>query len=186
METCNKNSIVVTPDQIMPPINRCFERLSEFQWSIIENGKCDSGIHAVLADMISEIIQITSASILNIALPVIQEPMIREAFMDEGKIRLSLGDSISAAIASALNVPKQQDKNADKLTLMVEEEISEKGWAMGTGGRGEGPRESSRETEEMMTSGDLNSRRAGGQAACLYPVFLLSPQPVAADGPAPP
>ncbi|CAI5646368.1 unnamed protein product [Oreochromis niloticus] len=128
METYNKNknSIVVTPDQIMPPINRCFERLSEFQWSIIENGKCDSGIHAVLADMISEIIQIASASILDIALPVIQEPMIREEFMDEGKIRLSLGDSISAAIASALNVPKHQDKNADKLTLMVEEEISEK------------------------------------------------------------
>nr|XP_024660886.1 uncharacterized protein LOC112436004 [Maylandia zebra] len=126
METINENSIVVTPDQIIPPINRCFERLSEVQWSIIENGKCDSSVHAVLADMISEIIQIASASILRIALLVIQEPMIREEFMDEGKIRVSLGDSISAAIAGALNVSKQQDKSADKLTLMVEEEISEK------------------------------------------------------------
>ncbi|XP_026032043.1 uncharacterized protein LOC113026935 isoform X2 [Astatotilapia calliptera] len=126
METLNENSMVVTPDQIIPPINRCFERLSEVQWSIIENGKCDSSIHAVLAEMISEIIQIASASILEIALPVIQEPMIREELMDEGKIRVSLGDSISAAIAGALNVSKQQDKSADKLTLMVEEEISEK------------------------------------------------------------
>ncbi|KAL3988478.1 glucagon receptor [Sarotherodon galilaeus] len=124
----NENSIVVTPDQIMPPIERCFERLSGGQWSLIENGTCDSGVLAVLADMICEIIQIASSKVLKIALPVIQDCMTKEdpEPLDAGKIRPSLGDSISAAIASALNVPKQQHESADELTRMIEEEISEK------------------------------------------------------------
>ncbi|XP_025760199.1 uncharacterized protein LOC109201015 [Oreochromis niloticus] len=46
--------------------------------------------------------------------------------LDAGKIIPSLGDSISDAIASSLNVPKQRHESADELTRMVEEEISEK------------------------------------------------------------
>ncbi|CAI5661593.1 unnamed protein product [Oreochromis niloticus] len=124
----NENSIVATPDQIMPPINRCFERPSESQWSMIESGACDSGAQAALADMICEIIQIASTGILKNALPVIQDRKTREdpEPLDAGKISPSLGDSISAAIASALDVPKQRHKSADELTRMVEEEISEK------------------------------------------------------------
>ncbi|XP_039475581.1 uncharacterized protein LOC120442675 [Oreochromis aureus] len=124
----NENSIVVTPDQIMPPIKRCFERLSGVQWSLIENGACDSGTLAVLADMICEIIQIASSRILKIALPVTQDCMTKEdpEPLDAGKIIPSLGDSISDAIASSLNVPKQRHESADELTRMVEEEISEK------------------------------------------------------------
>ncbi|XP_019202888.1 caskin-2-like [Oreochromis niloticus] len=124
----NENSIVVTPEQIMPPITRCFERLSGGQWRLIENGTYDSGVLAVLADMICEIIQIASSSILKNALPDIQDRMTKEdpEPLDAGKISPSLGDSISAAIASALNVPIQQHESADELTLMVEEEISEK------------------------------------------------------------
>ncbi|KAL3307399.1 hypothetical protein Ciccas_014087, partial [Cichlidogyrus casuarinus] len=124
----NENSVVVTPDQIMPPINRCFERLSGAQWSMIESGACDSGVRAVLADMICEIIQIASSRILQNALPVIQDRMMKEdpEPLGAGKISPSLGDSISAAIASALNVPEQRHESADELTRMVEEEISEK------------------------------------------------------------
>ncbi|KAL4005508.1 hypothetical protein ACER0C_005221 [Sarotherodon galilaeus] len=130
MATHNENviGIVVTADHFMPPIYRCFERLSEVQWSMIENGTCDSGVQAVLADMICEIIQIASSRILKIALPIIQDHMTREGPepSDVGKIIPSLGNSISAAIASALNVPKQRHESADELTRMVEEEISEK------------------------------------------------------------
>ncbi|XP_019221490.2 uncharacterized protein LOC109204596 [Oreochromis niloticus] len=122
----NENSVVVTPDQIRPPIKRCFERLSGVQWSMIERGAGDSGVRALLADMISEIIQIASSRILKNALPVIQDRMTKEEPLDAGKINSSLGDSISAAIASALNVPKQRHESADELTRMVEEEISEK------------------------------------------------------------
>ncbi|XP_039471373.1 uncharacterized protein LOC120441211 [Oreochromis aureus] len=124
----NENSIVVTPDQIMPPINRCFERLNALQWVMIENGTYDSETVAVLADMICEIIQIASNRILKIALPVTQDRMTKEdpEPLDAGKIIPSLGDSISAAIASSLNVPKQRHESADELTRMVEEEISEK------------------------------------------------------------
>ncbi|CAI5661529.1 unnamed protein product [Oreochromis niloticus] len=124
----NENSIVVTPDQIMPPINRCFERLSESQLSMIESGACDSDAQAALADMICEIIQIASTGILKNALPVIQDRKTREdpEPLDAGKISPSLGDSISAAIASALDVPKQRHESADELTRMVEEEISKK------------------------------------------------------------
>ncbi|XP_039475061.1 uncharacterized protein LOC120442527 [Oreochromis aureus] len=124
----NENSIVVTPDQIMPPINRCFERLSESQLSMIESSACDSDAQAALADMICEIIQIASTGILKNALPVIQDRKTREDSepLDVGKISPSLGDSISAAIASALDVPKQRHESADELTRMVEEEISEK------------------------------------------------------------
>ncbi|KAL4005032.1 hypothetical protein ACER0C_004745 [Sarotherodon galilaeus] len=119
----NENSVLVTPDRIVPPINRCFERLSESQWSMIESGACDSGVRAELADMICEIIQIASSRILKNALPVIQDRMTKE---DAGKISPSLGVSISAAIAGALNVPEQRHESADELTRMVEEEISEK------------------------------------------------------------
>ncbi|KAL3980106.1 ATP-dependent DNA helicase PIF1 [Sarotherodon galilaeus] len=124
----NENSIVVTPDQIMPPINGFFERLSESQRSMIGSGACDSGAQAALADMICEIIQIASTGILKNALPVIQDRTTREdpEPLDVGKISPPLGDSISAAIASALNVPKQRHESADELTRMVEEEISEK------------------------------------------------------------
>ncbi|XP_019221339.1 uncharacterized protein LOC102080626 [Oreochromis niloticus] len=122
----NENSVVVTPDQIRPPIKRCLERLSGVQWSMIERGAGDSGVRALLADMISEIIQIASSRILKNALPVIQDRMTKEEPLDAGKINSSLGDSISAAIASALNVPKQRHESADELTRMVEEEISEK------------------------------------------------------------
>ncbi|KAL3307439.1 hypothetical protein Ciccas_014044, partial [Cichlidogyrus casuarinus] len=65
----DETSVVVTPEQILPPINRCFERLSEVQWSLIENDTCDSGVQSVLADMISEIIQVASAGILKRILP---------------------------------------------------------------------------------------------------------------------
>ncbi|KAL3976294.1 DIRAS family, GTP-binding Ras-like 1 [Sarotherodon galilaeus] len=122
----NENSVVVTADQIRPPIKRCFERLSGVQWSMIERGAGDSGARALLADMICEIIQIASSRILKNALPVIQDRMTKEEPLDAGKINSSLGDSISAAIASALNVPKQRHESADELTRMVEEEISEK------------------------------------------------------------
>ncbi|CAI5636802.1 unnamed protein product [Oreochromis niloticus] len=124
----NENSIVVTPDQILPPIDKYFEKLSDFEWRFIQNGTCNTNIQGILADMISEIIQTASASILKIALPNIQDRIVKEcpALLDEGKIRPSLGDSISAGFASALNVPKQRCKCAEKLTRMVEEEISEK------------------------------------------------------------
>ncbi|CAI5695397.1 unnamed protein product [Oreochromis niloticus] len=124
----NENSVLVTPDQIMPPINRCVERLSGVQWSMIESGAYDSGVIAVLADMICEIIQIASSRIVKNALPVTQERMTKAdpEPLGAGKISPSLGDSISAAMASALNVPEQRHESADELTRMVEEEISEK------------------------------------------------------------
>ncbi|XP_039458889.1 uncharacterized protein LOC120434691 [Oreochromis aureus] len=124
----NENSVLVTPDQIMPPINRCVKRLSGVQWSMIESGAYDSGVIAVLADMICEIIQIASSRIVKNALPVTQERMTKAdpEPLGAGKISPSLGDSISAAMASALNVPEQRHESADELTRMVEEEISEK------------------------------------------------------------
>ncbi|CAI5665348.1 unnamed protein product [Oreochromis niloticus] len=130
MATRSENviGIVVIADQIIPPINRCFERLSEVQWSMIENGTCDSSVRAVLADMICELIQIASSRILKVALPIIEDCIAREGPepLYAGKIVPSLGNSISAAIARALNVPKQRHESADELTRMVEEEISEK------------------------------------------------------------
>lgn len=124
----NEYSIVVTPDQILPPINKYFEKLSKVEWYFIQSGTCNANIQGILADMLSEIIQTASASILKIALPDVQDRNVKECpvLLDEGKIRPSLRDSISAVFASALNVPKKRCKRAVKLTRMVEEEISEK------------------------------------------------------------
>lgn len=113
--------LVVSPDELLPIINNAFNTLSDAQWTLIENGAWDSDIQAVLADMISEIIQITSANILRRALPVIQSDASAEI-----ETNPSFCDSISITIANLLNIPKQICDSAKKLTKMVEEEISNK------------------------------------------------------------
>ncbi|CAI5635702.1 unnamed protein product [Oreochromis niloticus] len=113
--------LVVSTDELLPIIKNAFNKLSDVQWTLIENGAWDSDIQAVLADMIAEIIQITSANILRRALPIIQSDASADI-----ETNPSFGDSISTAIANVLNIPKQICESAKKLTKMVEEEISNK------------------------------------------------------------
>lgn len=81
----------------------------------------DSDVQAVLADMISEIIQIATAKILILALPAIQ----RGASTDLEKNPF-LGDSISVTFAKALSIPEQYCVSVTQLTMMIEREISDK------------------------------------------------------------
>ncbi|CAI5695871.1 unnamed protein product [Oreochromis niloticus] len=112
---------VVSPDELFPIINNAFNKLSDVQWLLIENGRLDSDLQAVLADMISEIIQLATTNVLRLALPAIQ----RGAFTDFEK-KISLGNSISATFAKALNIPEQYCVSAEELTKMVEREILDK------------------------------------------------------------
>lgn len=113
--------LVLSPDELFPTINNAFNKLSDEQWLLIENGLLNSGVQAVLADMISEIIQIATVKILTLALPAIQ----RGASTDLEKNPF-LGDSISITFAKALNIPEQDCLSAIQLTKMIERAISDK------------------------------------------------------------
>lgn len=113
--------LVLSPDELFPIINNAFNKFSDEQWLLIENGLLNSGVQAVLADMISEIIQIATVKILTLALPAIQ----RGASTDLEKNPF-LGDSISITFAKALNIPEQDCLSATQLTKMIERAISDK------------------------------------------------------------
>lgn len=108
---------ILSSDELLPTINNAFNKLSDEQWILIENGLLDSDVQAVLADMISEIIQIATAKILILALPAIQ----RGASTDLEKNPF-LGDSISVTFAKALSIPVQHCVSATQLAMMIERE----------------------------------------------------------------
>ncbi|XP_030584843.1 uncharacterized protein LOC115780043 [Archocentrus centrarchus] len=123
-----KITTVVTAEDFLPAFNGYFEKFSELQWSMIKDGVWDSDAKALLADLISEIIQIAAAKNMRIVLPLIQSQTIRGESPEDvmENINTSLGDSVSDSIASSLNVLKQTCKSAQKLTQMIEEEVTEK------------------------------------------------------------
>ncbi|CAI5647361.1 unnamed protein product [Oreochromis niloticus] len=126
-----KNSIPITPEHILPPITKCFDQFSQVQWGMIEFGVWDSDLQALLADMITEIIQTVSTGILKSVLPTVQELMTDELSQTDisipvAKIAPSLGDSLSTSIGIALNIPHENCQSSKRLTKLIELEISEK------------------------------------------------------------
>ncbi|CAI5673792.1 unnamed protein product [Oreochromis niloticus] len=130
--------IHITSEAILPAISGCFDRLSGLQWEIIENGIWDSDVQVALADMITDVIQSVSASIIKTLLLGGQDQLNDASFQTYlsvavTKISPILGNSLSTSFAAALNVTHEECASAVKLTQMVEEEISNKvnsGWVL--------------------------------------------------------
>ncbi|XP_059208608.1 uncharacterized protein LOC131987763 [Centropristis striata] len=121
------HTIVVTPESVLPIVNRYFERISETQWSLLAAETLDSGTQAILSDMMAEIVQSVSAAILKMILSMFQDntsPNDILTYLEN--VQPLLGDSLSDSFASALQVTQEQCESAEELTEMVESEVAAK------------------------------------------------------------
>lgn len=119
----NANVYRVTEENLIPTVKKYFDTLSTAQWDMIAEGNLNKEIQAVLAGMITEIIQTVSGDLLKIFLPMIQEYITATAPLRT--VQAELGDSLSKSFATFLNVTEDTYPDAQELTKMVEKEIGD-------------------------------------------------------------
>ena len=122
-------TITVNPEAVKPIVNKHFDLISEVQWSLLAAGICDPEVEAILTDMLCEIIQTISASAVRIVLPMFQERLRSNASQDEINsaleyVNTQLGESLIGSFAEVLHVSPEKCESVDKLTELVEEEVS--------------------------------------------------------------
>ena len=123
------NTVVVHPESVKLIVNKHFHSISPVQRTLLAEGSCDSGVSMMLSQMIQEIIQKLSASTISVVLPMFQERFRRNDSQADIKTALEnlsvrLGDSLPDAFAEVLDVPQEKCESAEKLTELVEMEVS--------------------------------------------------------------
>ncbi|XP_071322867.1 uncharacterized protein [Trachinotus anak] len=125
------NSTVVTPEALLPVVNKYFERFSAVQWNMLSAGIQDSATTAALTDLCTEVIQILCTIVLRVVKPMLEDSSHqRESQADINifleNLNTNVGDSLSRSFALALDVPQEKYDSAEQLTALVEEEVSQK------------------------------------------------------------
>lgn len=121
------NIIQVTPEALLPMVNKYFDRISAAEWTMLAAGVRNSATEATLADMLAEMVQTLTTSVLRIVVPILQERLLRSASPDELETySTDLGDSLSETFAVVLQVQRENSASAEELTTLMEEEVSER------------------------------------------------------------
>ena len=124
-------TITIKPGAVKPIVNKHFDQISEIQWSLLASGICEPEVELILTDMLCEIIQTIASSALSIVLPMFQERLRTNTSQDEINTALEyvntqLGESLIDSFAEVLHVSPEKSESVDKLTELVEEEVSRK------------------------------------------------------------
>ncbi|KAF3701176.1 hypothetical protein EXN66_Car016864 [Channa argus] len=125
------NTILIAPEAVLPIVNKYFERISEEQWTVLAADECDPATEATLLDMITEIVEsLIVAVVRNIVaklkkhLPGTTSQEHENAAFEDYNVNLE--NCISDSFASALQIPQERCESAEKLTELVEKEVSQK------------------------------------------------------------
>lgn len=124
------NNIHITPEDLLPIVNKCFERISAAQWTMIAADTWDSDTQANLTDMLTEMVQSLSTDILRNGIPMCQQLLKSEPQADITTILNNfincIGDSIHGSFAAAFHIPQDKCESAEKLAALVETEVAQK------------------------------------------------------------
>ncbi|XP_071356653.1 uncharacterized protein [Trachinotus anak] len=125
------NPTVITPEALLPVVNKYFERFSAVQWNMLAEGIPDSATTAMLADLCTEVVQTLCTIILRMIKPMIEESFHRRESQADlttslQNLNTKVGDSLSGSFAVALHVPQEKCESAEQLTALVEREVTEK------------------------------------------------------------
>lgn len=125
------NHILITPEALLPIVNKYFERISAEQWSMLAAATCDSATEAILSDMFTELIERIFKAVLRVVITAFEECLLKSTPLGNvssamKNIDTHLGHSISGSFASALHVPEEKCESAEELTDLVEREVSQK------------------------------------------------------------
>ncbi|KAK2826019.1 hypothetical protein Q5P01_020233 [Channa striata] len=125
------NTVVVAPEAVLPIVNKHFERISTEQWGMLATANCDPATEATLSDMITEIVETLTIAVVSCIIPEFRKHLSWSTSRDDGiaayeNFNINLGSCFSDSFASALNIPQESCESTEKLTELVEREVSQK------------------------------------------------------------
>lgn len=121
--------ILISPGLLQPVVNKCFNKFSEVQWSMLAAGMTDSDTELALSNMFTEIVQSATTAILNTLVHSDACWLPRSAAQAgvntvQEKLHPQLRDSLLTNFAVALLVPQVKCESAERLTKLIEQEVS--------------------------------------------------------------
>lgn len=114
--------ILISPGLLQPIVNKCLNKFSEVQWGLLAAGTTDSDTQVALANMFTEIVQPSWI----LWYTRLWTGSSAQAGVNTGQEKFTpqLGDSLLTNFAVALLVPQEKCESAERLTKLIEQEIS--------------------------------------------------------------
>lgn len=109
----------VSAESMQLIVSKHFQHISTAQWSTLASGGRDAQVEQTISDMLVEMVESFTAAILR---DVMTPRRPEQKCWD--KISVDLGDSINVGFAAALQLPVEKNEAVEKLTELVEKEVS--------------------------------------------------------------
>lgn len=111
--------VQVSAESMQLIVSKHFQHISTAQWSTLASGGRNPQVEQTISDMLVEMVESFTAAILR----DVMTPRRPERKCWD-KISVDLGDSINVGFAAALQLPVEKNEAAEKLTELVEKEVS--------------------------------------------------------------
>lgn len=119
------NTIIINPEAVKLIVNKHFVRISTAEWSLLAEGFCAPGVDTTLTDMLCEMTQTLSRSVISTVLPLfLSEDSRWGSARTLESLDIHLGDTLASAYAEALHLPLDKCKSIERLTELIEREVS--------------------------------------------------------------
>eukprot|EP00064_Thunnus_orientalis_P022643 superscaffoldBa00007819_g22855 len=123
----SQNTFMVTSEALLPVVNKFFDQISPAEWILLAAGIKHPATEATLVNMLVEIVQALSATVLRVVVPVFQEHLSNTTSPVELETyNTHLGDSLSQCFSTALDVPQVRSQSILELSTLIEKEVSER------------------------------------------------------------
>ena len=119
------NTIIINPEAVKLIVNKHFNRISAAEWSLLAEGFCAPGVDTMLTDMLCEMTQTLSWSVISTVLPLfLSKDSRRDWARTLDSLNMHLGDTLAGAYAEALHLPEDKCKSVERLTELIERQVS--------------------------------------------------------------